>query len=565
MKIKFWSLFLVVFMILSACAPASSQDTGEETVGDSPSSSAPSESSEPVILRVGVTDIMDSINPHSFWGGWTLRWDWYDTLVDSMYAGTYTPGLAESWSVSDDGLVWMYKIREGVKFHDGSDLDAEGVAWSMNYMTQVENTSVAYLWNPDWTPIKEIKATDKYTLQITTSEPVGNMDYRLLYAYILPKSVWEPMQTPDEAKAFTDLIPACTGTGAFKCVEWVEGDHLIIDANPDHYRGKPTIDRIIFQQYASEDAMVEAMLAGEVDLIATGGNPVESLKADPNIAVDRVITNGWDQIVFNSTPRCEEGQTSTDEEPCGTQPASLADPIVREAMDYAVNRERIATIIYGGYAEPAGSVIPPLHGDYHDPSVTPTPFDIAKATKLLDDAGYVDSDGDGIREWSDGSPLSYRLMADQAAESARLVQLIQEDLSSVGIQVELELLSDPRGERGAPLWDFDLWYLAYGSDYDPDFPLITIRCSERIPWGWNYSGYCSEQGDANYLASVTTVDHAERVKVVHDAQKFIYEERPWLMLVYKDSVWASRKDRFTGFQSSDYLYVLSLMGVKPVK
>ena len=126
----------------------------------------------------------------------------------------------------------------------GPEIDAEGVAWSMNYMTQVGNTSVAYLWNPASTPIKEIKATDKYTLQITTSEPVGNMEYRLLYAYILPKSVWEKMTTPDEAKAFTDLIPACTGTGAFKCVEWGEGDHLIVDANPEHWRGKPAIDRI---------------------------------------------------------------------------------------------------------------------------------------------------------------------------------------------------------------------------------------------------------------------------------------------------------------------------------
>ena len=524
---------------------------------------------EPVTLRVGTTNIMDTINPHTFWYGWTIRWLWYDTPVQSAAIADFQPALAESWEVSDDGLVWTFKIREGVTFHDGTPCDAEAIAWSMNYMYQVQNTPVSYLWNFDWTPIEKIEALDSTTLQITTSEPVGNMLYRLFYAYIIPKSVWEGMETAEEAKAFDD-IAACTGTGAYKCVEWVPDEYLILEAYEDHWRGKPAIDRIIIQQYASEDALVEALLAGEIDATYASGTAVETLQADPNIRV--LVEEGieWDQLVFNSTEPCAEGQESTDYEPCGTQPESLGDPIIREAMDYAIDRDRIIAIGYAGYGSPAGSVIPPSHGDYHDPYLAPTRHDVDYANSILDDAGYVDTDGDGVREWSDGTPLEYRLMTSDDPLHARLVELVQEDMAEIGISVVVELLdSGTLSSRKAPAWDFDMWYFSYGSDVDPDFPLITIQCGERYPYGWNYSGYCSEQGDANYHASVTAIDHDERVRIVHKAQEFIYNERPWIMIAYTNTIAAYRSDRFTGLGGvggyADFMYVLSILGAMPVQ
>jgi len=143
-------------------------------------------------------------------------------------------------------------------------------------------------------------------------------------------------------------------------------------------------------------------------------------------------------------------------------------------------------------------------------------------------------------------------------------------MAEIGISVVVELLdSGTLSSRKAPAWDFDMWYFSYGSDVDPDFPLITIQCGERYPYGWNYSGYCSEQGDAKYHASVTAIDHDERVRIVHKAQEFIYNERPWIMIAYTNTIAAYRSDRFTGLGGvggyADFMYVLSILGAMPVQ
>ncbi len=118
---------------------------------------------------------------------------------------------------------------------------------------------------------EEIVALDDTTLQVTLSDPVGNMEYLLIYVWILPRSVWEGM-TYDEILEFEDLS-AAIGTGPYKLVDWVEGEYLILEANEDYWRGAPAIDRIVWQEYATEDAAVQALLAGEVDVIAADTIP----------------------------------------------------------------------------------------------------------------------------------------------------------------------------------------------------------------------------------------------------------------------------------------------------
>ena len=199
--------------------------------------------------------------------------------------------------------------------------------------------------------------------------------------------------------------------------------------------------------------------------------------------------------------------------------------------------------------------------------VTATPLDVAHAKSLLDDAGYLDSDGDGVREWSDGTPLEYNLMTSDDPLYARLAELVQEDLAAIGISIVIELLPDASVRR-APVWDYDLWYFSYGSDIDPDFPLISVLCGERYPGGWNWTGSCTEQGDANYWAQQAAVDHDERVQVVHDAQAFIYNERPWALIAYTNTIMAYRSDRFTGIGATigyaDFMYPTNLLNAAPV-
>jgi peptide/nickel transport system substrate-binding protein len=436
-------------------------------------------------------------------------------------------------------------------------------------MYQIENYSVGYLWHFDWTGVSSIEAADANTLQITTEWPISNMEYILFYAYILPKSVWEGMETADVAKGFDD-ITACTGAGPFKCMEWVQDEYLILEAFDNYWRGKPAVDQLIIQQYATGDALVEALLAGEIDAIYAPGTAVETLRADPNINV--VVGDGieWDMLAFNVVEPCQEGQESSDFEPCGSQNPSITDPVIREAIDYAIDRDRIIAVGYSGFASPAGSIIPPGHGAYKNPYLAPTPLDVEHANSILDDAGYIDSDGDGVREWSDGSSLEYSLATSDSPLYARFAELIQEDLAAIGISTVVELSSDAYiSDRRAPVWDYDLWYFSYGSDIDPDFPLISVLCGERYPGGWNWTGSCTEEGDAFYWGQQAAVDPDDRVQVVHDAQEYIYNQRPWAMIAYTNSIVASRSDRFTGIGSSigyaDFMYPTNLLKALPVK
>ncbi len=343
---------------LAACAPketpAPTEPPPEEATEAPPeeateappeeATEAPTEiptEAEPVTLRVGVTTIWDAINPATGWESYALRYWFHDGLIEWAELQTFEPGLAESWTVSDDELVWTFKIREGVTFHDSTPCTAEDVAWSLNLLMEgMIGPLELYV-----TSFEEVVALDPTTVQITLSEPTALMlSARLHYAWILPRSVWEGM-TYDEIMEFEDPA-AVIGTGPYKLVEYVEDEYMIVEANEDYYRGKPVIDRIVIQQYATEDAMVQALLAGEVDLIdEVPFTAVQPLQAAENVEVVIMPSLSLDDLVINSNAN-------------GTQPESLNDPAVRLAMDYAIDKQEIIDVAYAGYAEVAASILP---------------------------------------------------------------------------------------------------------------------------------------------------------------------------------------------------------------
>ncbi|MCJ7623572.1 MAG: ABC transporter substrate-binding protein, partial [Anaerolineaceae bacterium] len=322
------TLVLLALLFISACQP---KTTPADVETSSEADEVPSES-EPVTLHVATTYIWDTANPTFGWYGYTLRYLIYDTLVEEAGISHFVPGLAESWEVSDDGLVWTFKIREGAKFHDGTPCTAEDVAWSLNWTLENEvETFSFYLYN-----FAEIVALDDTTLQVTLSDPVGNMEYLLMYVWILPKSVWGEMGY-DEMMEFED-ISAGIGTGPYILKEWVESEYLILEANKDYWRGTPVIDEIVFHEYATEDAMVQALIAGEVDVIdLVPSTAIQTLMDDPNVEVPIMESTIIDELIINSHEN-------------GTQPASLWDPNVRLAIAYAIDKQSIINVAYLGYA-----------------------------------------------------------------------------------------------------------------------------------------------------------------------------------------------------------------------
>lgn len=540
-NLKILSLIAILALLMpaiAACAPATEEPTEPPPVEPTePSVVEPTEAPpeptlppEPAVFKVGTTFLWNSNNLGVETSGWGIYRLLFDSIVEFGANESLVPGLAETWSIDDSGLVWTFKIREGITFHDGTPCTAEEIAWSLTWMEEIGYDSIAYMWAGLF---EDVTALDATTLQITTFEPVGFMEYALSYSFVVPQRVWGDISDHETMAAYTGE-DATIGTGPYIFGEWVTDEYMILNANENYWDGAPMIDQIIFQQYATEDAIVQAFLAGEVDAIAA----VPATAVDTLQGTDDVVVSLWKSFAV------EEFTINSYAE--GTQPASLNDPAVRLAMEYAIDREQINQVAYLGYYTPATTFIAPVMGDWHNSELETVSFDIAMANQILDDAGFVDTDDDGVREYSDGTPLHYRFMTDDAATSAREAEVIQAGFAQAGISVEHQPVDyNTQLTKAFYEYDFDLniWY--WGMDPDPDFGGVIFLCDQL--WWWNDSGYCDPEYDELYAASRAAVDHQERVDAVWAMQEKIYNDRPWIVVLYGTVIQAYRPSTFSGF------------------
>lgn len=506
-KLTFFSIFLLILLPLSLAHAQA----------------------EPTTLTVGRTYLIDALNPTVGYYGFNIRSLLYETLVEAADGANVEPGLAESWNVSDDGLVWTFKIRTGATFSDGTPATAVEAAWTLNWI--IENQAPAMVSYLDG--FNKAEALDATTLQITLDHPISNMiTSRLLYVYILPPHIWEG-KSAQEITEFDD--PAVTiGAGPYRMTDYQPDEYMILDANPNYWRGKPPIDRIIYRQYAGDDALIQALLSGEIDLIdILPPSGVDALKSAQGVTVADKQGFEFGDVVLNA---------SAD----GTEPASLRDPAVREAIDYAIDREQIITVGYLGYAQPAATFLSPAGGDFFDNDLKPLDFDIAKANQILDDAGYKDTDGDGIREDKDGKPLEYRLFVDDSSGYyIRIGQIISDGLAQIGISAPALAQSTDTLTATQINYDFDMIYYEWNPDADPHFLTSVFTCAETADGGWNDSGYCNPDYDKLFDQQSTAATHEERKDVLWKIQEMVAKDRPWVMVAYLDALAAYRSDRFT--------------------
>jgi peptide/nickel transport system substrate-binding protein len=348
---------------------------------------------------------------------------------------------------------------------------------------------------------------------------------------MLPQSIWGD-KTGEDITTYAELDSAM-GSGPYRLTEYQEGEYAVMEANPDYWEGKPPVDRIIYQQYATEDAEVQALLAGDIDYIMevpTAG--VAALEDQPNITLSIEDDFYLDELIINSSPD-------------GTQPPSLHDPIVREAIAHAIDKQQIITVGYLGYAAPATTVLPLANGSFHNDDIVDVPYDLAEANRILDEAGYLDSNGDGIREWSDGSPLEYRFYTSESyAYYARIGEIIANDLAQIGISAPLQILSDDSLVSLQVDYDNDLMLWGWYFDPDPGSTMSIFICDETVDGGWSDSGYCNPEYDALYQAQTVELDEEKRRQVIWQMQQMIFDDKPYIPLAHQKAITAYRSDRF---------------------
>ena len=500
---------------------------------------APTPADEKVTFTVGVTGDLNSVNPfkaidstEAFVSNLI-----YDSLLRRAQTD-YTPeaSLADEWSVSDDGLTWTFHLRDGLLWSDGEPITAEDFAWTGNFIANNDISS----WSDGYRFTDTIKAIDDQTIEWTTTKPTlvpGLPGYNLL----LPEHVWGEFGDKfdlTELKSFRNF-PDPVVSGPYQLVEWEQGQFWRLEARDDYWEGRPVIDELVFRVYNSNESVVQALLKGAIDYtqIPTA-NLYDRLTGEENLATAKDSAEAFWQLSFNLA-----------DDPSSTANPAVLDTTVRQAVEHAIDRSTLIDRVVNGYATPGSTNIAPVYKFWHwePPDDVRRGFDPAEANRMLDEAGYADTDDDGIRENPNGGePLEFRLfLSTTDPDGIKAAPFITNWLKDIGIKVTTQTLTDSKLFVEWYDFDWDMILYSWATDPDPDF-LLSASTTNQCGY-WSDTCWSNEDYDRMYKQQQTALDPDERQQIVYDMQTLFYENVPEIVLWYPNSFEAWRSDRWEGF------------------
>lgn len=422
--------------------------------------------------------------------------------------------LAESYEVSKDGLVYTFKLKKNIKFHDGTTFDATAVKANFDRVTDPANKLKRYtLFNR----VAKTEVVDPYTARVTLKEPFSPFINVLAH----PSAV---MISPTALKKYgKEIAFHPVGTGPFEFVEWKQTDYLKGKKFAGYWKtGYPKIDTITWKPVVDNNTRSAVMQTGEADFAFS--IPFEQaavLKASPK--VDMIDSPSIIQryLSFN------------------TMVKPFNDPKVRQAINYAINKEALTKVAFAGHAVPAEGVVPP--GVDYAEKLGPWPYNPAKARELLKEAGYPN--GFETTLWS----------AYNHTTAQKVIQFVQQQLQQVGIKAQVQALeAGQRVERVESVQKPEdagvrMYYVGWSSSTgESDWALRPLLASESMPPKLlNTAYYKNDQVDADIAGALRTTDRGEKAKLYKDAQERIWKDAPWAFLVTEKILYA-RSKRLTG-------------------
>lgn len=494
------------------------------------------------VLRIGATAAIDSLNPFvssSDYSAVVYQYS-YPHLVEYDKNLKIVPSFATSWETSADNLTWTFHTVSGAKWSDGKPLTAKDAAFTLTTMLKYQDGPTGQL--AGWVAhLSEATAPDDNTLVMTYDSTVANVLTQVQAIHILPEQVWGPLATGDGKKitTFQNGAPMVSG-GPFELTKYSQNQLALFGTNPNWWgKVKPKISGFGLQFFANGDAMVSALKTGQVDMIgeSTPSTAVKTLK-DAGLTVETGPNTGYYNFIINTNPKKKNN-------------LELLNPEVRKAFEYAINRQEIIDTAWLGFATAGSTNVAPVTG-WHDDSIQALPFDVSTANAILDGLGYAKG-SNGIRV-ANGHPMSYPLIFPTEINGAgdRMFQIIKNGFTQIGVDLQMRKMDTDAATtaiNGADntYTDFDLAMWDWIPPVDPDFVLSVLTCAQ---WGNNNdSGYCNPAYDAMYQEQGILVDPAARQAKINEMQQTIFNDRPYIILVYQDIIEA-HSPKWTGFVMS---------------
>lgn len=480
-------------------------------------------------FTVAVTQEIDSLNPLSAWleVSHEALLLMYDPLVRYDKNLEPEPCLAESWEVSPDQLTWTFHLVKDVKWSDGEPFTSKDVKFTYEFYK--ENDS--YLYSSYLSDMDNIKCPDDNTLVIVTKEPKANM--LMNTSPIVPEHIWKDVKDPYN---WANAKPV--GTGPYNFAQKEEG-FLKLSKNPNYFGTKATVENIVFALYENTDTAAQALMLGEIDgAISLSAPQIEQLKKEDNISVIQQQVPGFSMLSINMSAADKGGNGNP----------LLRDKAVREAIEYCTDRGKIVDMIYGGAALKGSTFInPDTTYAYKVPEQDLRNYNTKKAAAILEKAGYKDTNGDGIREDSNGKKLSFKLAAiSDNTEEVKTGSMIASGCKDAGIEVKIVTMDSGALYDDVAAYNYDLYITGWGADVDPS-AIAAIFTSDELG-NLNDSGYSNTKYDNLFKKQQTIMDEKKRVAMVQEMQKMVYDDVPYVIYAYDNYIQAIRTDRWTGFE-----------------
>ena len=435
--------------------------------------------------------------------------------------GTYKiiPGLAQSWDISKDGLTYTFRLRPNVKFHDGTPLTAEAVKFcfdrQMNdqgpfYATGTYPYVKGFLGN-----VAGVEVVNPTTVQIRLKSPLTPF-----LQYLAHHSLY--IYSPDALKKWgKDIVKHPVGTGPFKLETWEPGVRVVLARNDQYWGGAPKVRQAIYVPIIEAQARLSAIKTGEIDLtMDVPPDSLADLRKDPDVVVAETNSSAVWYVALN------------------TRHPALKDKRVRQALNYAVQKEAIIRDILKGTAIVATTPLSPVYGPYHEDKTVRYPYDPEKAKALLKEAGFASGFDVTFFVPESGSGMQ---------SPVEMGTVIQANLAAVGVRAKIQTM-----EWGAYLKKYldapDMAEMSWNPSIgDPDHMMYMLLSSDRFPPAFNAGFYQNPRVDELLRKGRTTIEEKERIPLYKEAQRLVVEDAPWIFVDHGKQVIVYRK-RVQGFK-----------------
>ncbi|HZS87587.1 MAG TPA: ABC transporter substrate-binding protein [Chloroflexota bacterium] len=451
-------------------------------------------------LRLGDTGDITTFEPYATstnWDIWTMLLV-YDQLTRPTTDGlNIEPSLASSWDISDGGKTYTFHLRHGVKYHDGTELTAEDVKFCVERAVFQKNSQ----WEFILAAFKGMDVVDKYTVRAHLKQPHAPFlsDMALFATSVYPKSAFEKMGT----KLWHNPI----GTGPFKFVSWKLGSELILKRNPDFWRkdGTPYIDEYHRMVVTDDNARVLQVQSGELDIcLFPPLTQVKALQSNPQVVIHVSPFMSSYFVTMNVTKK------------------PFTDKRVRQALNYATDKQALIQKILFGYGKPSGQALPLMFGN--DPSIQPYPYDPKKAKDLLKAAGY-------------GSGVSFTMVTN-AGSTLQLEQALQQQWKQVGVNMAIQQV-DPNTltkQIENPPYNYQISPGYMTSDIiDPD-ELVSFAMAGNGGTEAIWTLYNNKTVNDLAAKGAETLDRAQRQKIYYELDRIHHDDAPMVFLYTEPSV-----------------------------